>query len=59
MSKNKDKKTKENNESPAAILGRLGGNAVVRKYGTSHMKNISKKGVEARIKNKKVEKINK
>ena len=42
----------------AATMGRLGGRALVKKYGKEHMKKISKKATEARwgkdkLKNKK------
>lgn len=49
----KDNKNKNKSESPAVALGRLGGNAVVKKYGISHMSKLSKKAVESRLKKSK------
>ena len=49
-------KTIKNSEKLASeaakALGRIGGRAVVKKFGKAHMKRISKLGVKARSKNK-------
>lgn len=47
------KKTKKNIASEAAsALGRLGGRAVVKKHGKSHMAELGKKGMNNRWKKK-------
>jgi len=52
----KKKATKRTSSSAAVEFGRMGGNAVVKKYGKSYMKQLSKKAVKARWKGKKAKK---
>jgi len=46
MTKKDTKKKKISN--PAAELGRMGGNAVVKKYGKEYMKELGKKAAKKR-----------
>lgn len=52
LEKESTKNQKERSDA-AAVLGRKGGEANVRRWGSEHMREIGKRGAESRWKNKK------